>query len=163
MFTKLLSRNASIFALIVLFSIISLLPMNLSADGHGDHDNLWIPGVLTAQTSLGLTYIHPYVRSGSYATVSNDGNGPIRYYWSDELAAWRRRAKNPTKRAFDSDDGTVNPGEWLSFLPNFKLNMTGYQGKFLIRGNVKLGLKYGNGKGATVSSSAEDEITMQRK
>ncbi|MDE0638260.1 MAG: hypothetical protein OXI43_20660 [Candidatus Poribacteria bacterium] len=162
MFTKLLSRNAS-FALIVLFATISLFPMDLSAEHHGDHDNRWIPGVLTAQTSLGIVYSHPYVYSGSYATVANDGNGPIRYYWSDELAAWRRRAKNPTKRVFDSDDGTVNPGEWLSFLPYFSLNMTGYQGVFLIRGDVELGLKYGNGKGATVRSSAEDEITMQRK
>ncbi len=138
MFTKLSFRNASIFALIVLFATISLFPMGLSAD----HDNLIINDVY-AQTSLGLLYIHPYVKSGSYANIWNASNIPVRYYWSDQLAVYRKGSVIPFRFLPDSDKGSVNPGDWKSFLPGFLIDMSDAKaGEYTASGSVELGLKF---------------------
>ncbi len=138
MFYQFSLRNTFILALIVLFSTICLFPMGLSAD----HDNLIIHDVY-AQTSLGLLYIHPYVTSGSYASIWNASNIPVRYYWSDQLAVYRKGSQIPFQFLSDSDKGSVNPGDWKSFLPVFLIDMSDAKdGEYTASGSVELGLKF---------------------
>jgi len=161
MFTKLSFRNAFSLALIVLFSTIYLFPINLSAEHHIDHDNISIHGV-DAQTMTSLRYSHPYVYSGSYATIYNASNIPVRYYWSDQLAVYREGSQIPFDSVSDSDMGSVDPGGWISFLPWFTIDMTdARKGKtYVAYSDVRLGLKFDfNGDnqwddGRSVSSSA---------
>ena len=163
MFYKLLTRNAFIFTLIALFATISF------ADHHTDHDNIDINGV-HAQTMLGITYIHPYVKSGSYANITNVGNETVRYYWSDELSVYRKGSQIPFALVPDSDKGSVDPGDWKSFFPDFAIDMTdAKKGKtYIAYGYVELGLKFDfNGDnvwddGGMVSSSAWLRFTVTK-
>ncbi len=170
MFYKLLSQNAAIITLIALFATLCLLPMDLSAHHHGDHDNISINGV-HAQTSLGITYIHPYVKSGSYANIDNySGNETVRYYWSDELAVYREGSPIPFDSDEDSDKGSVDPGDWKSFFPDFSIDMTDARDgrRYTAYGYVSLGLKFDfNGDnvwddGKSVRSSAWLRFTVEK-
>ena len=160
MLYKLLSRNAS-FALIVLFATISLFPIGLSADHHGDHDNISIHGV-SAQTMAGPSYYHPYVYSMGYANIDNySGNFTVRYYYSSQLAVYRKGSQIPFALVPDSDAGWVDPGDWLSFFADFSIDMTGARaGEYTARDKAELDLKFDfNGDnwwddGRSVSSSA---------
>ncbi len=150
-------RNTFILALIVLFSTICLLPMNLSA-GSSDHDNLYIHDV-SAQTSLGLLYVKQQVKTGAYANIWNSSDIAVRYYYSASASVWRQRGL--PKQQSDADKGWVQPGSWISFLPLFTFDMSDAQdGKYTATGDVEVGLKFdfdGDGvwdDGATVASSA---------
>ncbi len=165
MFYQFSLRNTFSLALLVLFSTICLFPMGLSAD----HDNLNIHDVY-AQTSLGLLYIHPYVTSGSYANIYNAGNLTVRYYWSDQLAVYRKGSPIPFDFKEKKDDGWVQPGDWKSFLPWFSIDMTrGRNGKYTASGRVELGLKFDfNGDnvwddGGMVSSSETLDFVVNQQ
>ena len=156
MFYQFSRQNTFVLALIVLFSAICLLPMNLSAD----HDNLYIHDV-AAQTSVSISYYDPDVESGAYANILNFSDVRVRYYYYAELIVHKERS---TKYwiVSDSDKGSVNPGGSISFLPYFQISMTGKRrGRYIATSKVELGLKFdfdGDGvfdDGAMVSSSEE--------
>ena len=169
MFTKLSFRNASL-ALLVLFSTICLLPMNLFAHDHRDHDNLHIHDV-DAQTSTSIDYYahRDLVSCGAYAGVWNNSNIPVRYYYSNSFIVHRKRSKNPFYIDSDSGKGSVNPGDFISFFPAFSADMTGAPfGRYIARSDVEMGLKFdfnGDGvfdDGRSVSSSAILEFEVIR-
>ncbi len=169
MLYKRLFQNASIFALIVLFTTSCLFPMNLSAKSASDMDSLHIHDV-AAVTMTSITYNHPDVVCGSYAGIWNSSNIPVRYYWHDELAVYRKGAKNPYKAVSDWENSSVNPGDSKTFYPEFTINMSGALfGKYFAYSDVSLELKFDfNGDNvwddtASVSSSAELEFDVKRR
>ena len=170
MIGKLLPRNTFILALIALFSAICLLPMNLSAHHHTDHDNIDVNDV-HAQTSVGVSYNEPFASSGAYANIWNISNIPVRYYYSSIFSVYRGdRAANPFKSVSDDDKGWVGVGSWKSFYPGFSIDMSGAkEGQYTGRSSVSLLLKFDfNGDGrfdstASVGSSCYLDFEIEFK
>jgi len=131
----------------MLFGTICILPMNLSAHHHADHDNKTVNNV-DAQTSLGISYIEPFVKTGAYANIWNYSNIPVRYYLSASLTV-KRKGRTLFREKSDPDKGWLPRGEWISFLPSIDIDMTGARGGWYIaNGSVSLELKFdfdGNG------------------
>ena len=157
MIGKFLPRTTFLFALIMLFSTIFLLPMDLFA-GSTDHDNLFVNDV-SAQTMTGINFYAPIVYSGPYANIWNSSNISVRYYFSSEhVAYWKGRFRFKSKS--DHDKGWVPPGDSKSFFPNLDLNLGNKDGPYTAESIVSLLLKFdldGDGhfdETASVESSA---------
>ncbi|MDE0482733.1 MAG: hypothetical protein OXI67_09165 [Candidatus Poribacteria bacterium] len=141
MIGKLLPRNAFLFALMMLFGTICILPMNLSADHHTDHDNKFLNNT-ESQTSLGISYIEPFVKPGSYANIWNFSNIPVRYYFSASLTV-KRKGRIVFREKSDSKNGWLPRNDWISFLPSLNIDMTGgRRGWYVANGDVGLELKF---------------------
>ncbi|MDE0084143.1 MAG: hypothetical protein OXU23_00400 [Candidatus Poribacteria bacterium] len=141
MIGKLLPRNAFLLALMMLFWTICLLSMNLSADHHADHDNKTINNV-DAQTSLGISYSEPFVKTGAYANIWNYSDISVRYYLSASLIV-KRKGRTTFREKSDPDKGWVPAGESKSFFPSIDIDMTGARGGWYIaNGSVSLELKF---------------------
>ena len=141
MIGKLLPRNTFLLALIVLFGTICILPMNLSAEHHADHDNKTINDV-DAQTSLGISYIEPFVKTGAYANIWNFSDISVRYYLSASLTV-KRKGRFVFREKSDPDKGWVPAGESKSFFPSIDIDMRGgREGRYTAEGSVSLELKF---------------------
>ena len=151
MIGKLLPRNTFLFALIVLFGTICILPMNLFADEvDTDHDNKSVNDV-DAQTSLGVSYYDndpDFVYCSAYANILNFSGIPVRYYLSaSHSVLWKGRSLFRFKS--DPKKGWVPAGEPKSFFPSLNIDMRGgKRGRYTANGDVSLELKFdfdGNG------------------
>ncbi|MDE0636125.1 MAG: hypothetical protein OXI43_09800 [Candidatus Poribacteria bacterium] len=170
-------RNASILALIVLFSTICLFPMDLSAD----HDNWFVHG-LSAQTMARADYYHPEVRAGGYGGIWNTSEFVVKYYVTIKASVWLGHGQkrfsiwSPDPQ---SQKGTLQPGTWwdenddwwMSFYHTFTYDMEGREGDFTAVGEGKLELTFDlNGNGGfgdegddsqTLSSTAELQFEIE--
>ena len=139
MIGKFLQSTAFLFALIMLFSTIFLLPMDMFA-GDTDHDNLCVNDV-SAQTMTSITFCAPIVYSGAYATIWNSGNMPVRYYFSNEnVAYWNGRFRFRSKS--EHSKGWINADDGKSFFPNLNLDLGNKKGRYTAESDVSLLLKF---------------------
>lgn len=160
-------RNASILALIVLFSTICLFSMDLSAA----HDNWFVHG-LSAQTMADARYIHPNVLAGGYGGIWNTSEFVVKYYVTIKATVWLGHGQkrfsiwSPDPK---SEKGTLQPGTWwdenddwwMSFYHNFTYDMEGRKGKFTAVGEAKLELTFDlNGNGG-FGDEGDDSQTLK--
>ena len=160
-------RNASILALIVLFSTICLFSMDLSAA----HDNWFVHGI-QAQTSASADYWDPEVRAGGYGGIWNTSEFVVKYYVTIKATVWLGHGQK--RFAFWSPDpksekGTLQPGTWwdenddwwMSFYHNFYHDMEGQKGEFTAVGEGKLELTFDlNGNGG-FGDEGDDSQTLK--
>ncbi len=147
MIGKLFSRNTFLFALIVLFCSICLLPMNLFAQSDTDHDNIYVNDV-AAQTSLSVSYYDPNLYCNPYANILNFSDISVRYYFSASLSVyWNDRVLFHSDS--DADRGWLAENDSISFFPSFDLDMSGERERdYTAYGAVSLLLKFDfNGDG----------------
>lgn len=163
MIDKLSSRNIFIFALIVFFGTICLLPMNLPAGT--DHDNLFIHDV-SAQTQMSVQYNAPIVYCGPYATIGNNSNIAVRYYFSSSHIV-RIGGRAVVRELGVAHNGWVPANETESYYPSLDIDMSGERkGNYTATGDVTLKLKFDfNDDGEfdderKVSSSASTEFDI---
>ena len=150
MIGKFLPRTTFLFALIMLFSTIFLLPMDLFAD-NTDHDNLSVHDV-DVQTMLGLHYSDFIFYGSTYANIFNSSNIPVRYYISSNLYLFRNNIEFKSKEFGDKGWVQGGGGSKSCFPPALKYdlrsNFQKRRGQFRAEGDIEVLLKFDfNGDG----------------